>query len=225
MKEFIQALHAIWDCWYDKKPLQFAGEFYTHTLTSPMFIPEDKDFGRPRVMLAAVGPEMAKTAAEVADGLLCHSFMTERYLREVTVPTLQRVLTDNRRAREKFMLVGMPYIAVGDSDEALEKAIGAAKRSIAFYASTPAYKSVLDLHGWGDIQAEMLRLSKLGRWEEMGTLISDDILNAFCIVGNSAACARELRRRFSGVFDLAGGYSNGEPGLPAQVLFEFRQIG
>jgi probable F420-dependent oxidoreductase len=223
MKEFIQALHAIWDSWYDGKPLHFEGQFYTHTLTSPMFIPEDKEYGRPKVMLAAVGPEMTKVAAEVADGLFCHSFTTERYLREVTVPTLQRVLASNARAPEKFRLVGMPYIAVGENDEALEKAIVAVKRALGFYASTPAYKPVLELHGWGDIQPEMLRLSKLGRWQEMGTLISDEILNTFCVVGNSAACARELRRRFDGVFELAGGYTNGEPGLPASVLSELRK--
>jgi len=86
MKEFIRALHAIWDCWYEGKPLDFRGEFYTHTLTSPMFIREDKSYGRPKVMLGAVGPAMTQVAAEVADGLLCHSFTTSGYLHEVTLP-------------------------------------------------------------------------------------------------------------------------------------------
>jgi alkanesulfonate monooxygenase SsuD/methylene tetrahydromethanopterin reductase-like flavin-dependent oxidoreductase (luciferase family) len=108
MKEFIRALHAIWDCWYDGKPLQFEGEFYSHTLTSPMFLPEDRDYGRPKVMLAAVGPEMTKVAAEVADGLLCHSFTTERYLREVTAPTVATILERHGRSRQAFRLVGMP---------------------------------------------------------------------------------------------------------------------
>jgi probable F420-dependent oxidoreductase len=223
MKEFVHALHAIWDCWYDEKPLKFEGQFYTHTLTSPMFIPEDKKFGRPAVMLAAVGPEMTKVAAEVADGLLCHSFTTERYLREVTVPTIQHVLAEKGRARDKFRLVGMPYIAMGETAEGLEKAILAVKRTIAFYASTPAYKPVLDLHGWGELQPEMLRLSKLGRWQDMGALVGDDILNCFCVVGNAAACARELRRRFNGIFDLTGGYTGGEPGLPVEVLSHLKE--
>jgi probable F420-dependent oxidoreductase len=224
MKEFIQALHAIWDAWYEEKPLKFEGQFYTHTLTSPMFIPEDKRFGRPRVTLAALGPEMTKVAAEVADGLLCHSFTTERYLREVTIPTIERVLTAHDRPRAKFRLVGMPYIAVSETDEGLEKAIDAVKHTIAFYASTPAYKPILDLHGWGDIQPEMLRLSKLGRWQEMGVLISDDILHTFCVVGNAASCAREINRRFNGVYDLMCGYTNGEPGLPLEVLSHLRRL-
>jgi probable F420-dependent oxidoreductase len=223
MKEFIRALHAIWDAWYDKKPLNFEGQFYTHTLTNPTFIPEDTSFGRPRVMLAAVGPEMVKVAGEVADGLLCHSFTTDRYLREVTVPTIERVLEAHGRARANFQLLGMPYIAVGETEQALVKAIVAAKRSIAFYASTPAYKGVLELHGWGDIQPELLRLSKLGQWQEMGALITDDILHAFCIVGNAAACAREIRRRYDGLFDLMCGYTNGEPGFPADVFARLQQ--
>jgi hypothetical protein len=113
---------------------------------------------------------------------------------------------------------------MGETDEALEKAIVAVKRTIAFYASTPAYKPVLDLHGWGDIQPEMLRLSKLGRWQEMGTLLTDDILNSFCVVGNAAACAREINRRFTGLFDLTCGYTSGEPGLPVEVLSQLRQL-
>ncbi len=225
MKEFIQALHAIWDCWYEGKPLQFAGDFYTHTLTSPMFLPEDREYGRPRVMLAAVGPAMTGVAAEVADGLLCHSFSTERYLREVTVPSVERVLQTNGRARDKFRIVGMPFIAMGRNDADLEKSMAAARRSVAFYASTPAYKAVLDFHGWGDIQPEMLRLSKLDRWEEMGEILDDDVLRAFCVIGDPSECAQQLRERFDGIFDLTCGYAYsaaGPGGLPAEILHELR---
>jgi probable F420-dependent oxidoreductase len=226
MKEFIQALYAIWDCWYQGKPLQFEGEFYTHTLTSPMFLPEDRQYGRPKVMLAAVGPAMTRVAAEVADGLLCHSFTTERYLREVTLPAVEHVLQTNGRRRGNFRIVGMPFIAMGQDDEELENSIAAARRSVAFYASTPAYKPVLDFHGWGDIQPEMLRLSKLGRWQEMGEILDDEILRAFCVIGDPAQCAQQLKKRFSGVFDLACGYSYsrvGPGGLPAEILHELRK--
>ena len=164
---------------------------------------------------------MTKWPPKVADGLLCHSFTTERYLREVTVPTIERVLAARGRPRAKFRLVGMPYIAMSETEEGLEKAIAAVKHTIAFYASTPAYKPILDLHGWGDIQVEMLRLSKLGRWQEMGVLISDDILHTFCVVGNAASCAREISRRFDGVYDLMCGYTNGEPGLPLEKCCPF----
>ena len=224
MKEFIQALHAIWDCWYDGKPLKFEGRFYTHSLTSPMFIPLDTQYGRPKVALGAVGPHMTKVAAEVADGLLCHSFTTPRYLREVTIPTVDRVLKANGRARDKFRLVGMPFVAVGETDELLETAVAGAKKTVSFYASTPAYKAVLDWHGLGDIQPEMLRLSKLGRWQDMAALVSDELLNTFVVVGNATACARELSRRYEGIFDLIGGYAGSSPGMPLEVMLAIKQL-
>jgi probable F420-dependent oxidoreductase len=222
MKEFIRALHAIWDCWYEGKTLDFQGEFYTHTLTSPMFIPEDKTHGRPKVMLAAVGPAMTRVAAEVADGLLCHSFTTERYLREVTGATVKRVLAERGLERADFTLVGMPFIATGETEAELDVAIAAARRQVAFYASTPAYTRVLDFHGWSGLQPEMLRLSKLGQWQEMGTRIPDHVLEAFVVIGDASACARQLTDRFDGVLDLICGYSQAGPGLPPAILTALR---
>lgn len=225
MKEFVEALHAIWDCWYDGKPLKFEGQFYTHTLTSPMFLPENTECGRPRVALAAVGPAMTKVAAEVADDLLCHSFTTPEFIREVAVPAVDRVLALHGRSREKFRLVGIPFIATGQSDEEIEKAVAEKKRSIAFYASTPAYKIVLDFHGWGDIQPEMLRLSKLGRWQEMGALLSDEVFHTFCVTGTPAQCARQLLDRYAGAFDLICGYADaGQAGMPVEVMTELKKI-
>jgi probable F420-dependent oxidoreductase len=222
MREFIRALHAIWDCWYEGKPLDFQGEFYTHTLTSPMFIPEDKSHGRPKVMLGAVGPGMTQVAAEVADGLLCHSFATERYLREVTLPKVEAALAQRGLTRAQFRLVGMPFVACGESPAELERAVAAARRNVAFYASTPAYKAVLEFHGWGDIQPQMLRLSKLGQWQEMGTLVPDAMLEAFVVIGSAASCARELQRRYGGVFDLMCGYAESGPGMPPSILAALR---
>jgi len=222
MREFIRALHAIWDCWYEDKALDFKGEFYTHTLTSPMFIPEDKTHGRPKVMLAAVGPAMTQVAAEVADGLLCHAFTTERYLREVTLPGIERALAGRQRARADFRIVGMPFIATGSDQSELDRAIASARRSIAFYASTPAYRGVLEIHGWGDLQTELLRLSKLGEWAQMGEHISDQMLEAFCVVGSPAECARQLKQRFDGVLDLICGYTGTAAGIPPAILSALR---
>jgi probable F420-dependent oxidoreductase len=222
MKEFIQALHAIWDCWYEQKPLDFNGQFYQHTLTTHMFTPEDPQYGRPSVMLAAVGREMTRVAGQVADGLLCHSFTTARYLREVTLPTVTRELEANNRDRSKFRFVGMPFIATGETREELQQAVKGARKSVGFYCSTPAYKGVLDHHGWGELQPEALRLSKLGQWDAMGELITDEVLNTFCVVGSAAECAGEIRRRFAGIFDLMCGYTNGVTGMPKIILQALR---
>ncbi|MEY2926907.1 MAG: hypothetical protein RL367_1384 [Pseudomonadota bacterium] len=183
-----------------------------------MFVPLNREYGRPKVGLGAVGPEMTRVAAEVADALLCHSFTSPKYLREVTLPAVESVLAAHGRARKDFRIIGMPFFACGETDQELEKAMAGARRRIAFYASTPAYAQVLACHGFEGVQPEMLRLSKLGEWEAMGRLVSDDMLNAYVITGSAAHCARELQRRYDGIFDMACGYTDEDPGMPRAVL-------
>ncbi|WP_084356136.1 TIGR03617 family F420-dependent LLM class oxidoreductase [Novosphingobium lentum] len=222
MREFIQAMHAIWDCWHDGKPLKFEGRFYNHTLMTHMFTPVEHPFGRPLVGLAAVGPEMTKVAGEVADALLCHSFTSPKYLRSVTLPLVEESLATHGRDRAKFRLVGMPFIASGETDEELEKAVAHARESVAFYCSTPAYVGVLEAEGFGDIHPEMLRLSKAGQWADMGKLVSDEILNTYCVVGKPAEAAAEIERRYGGIFDMLCGYSGQGPGMPDPVMRAFK---
>ncbi len=203
MRELILALHAIWDCWYDGKPLDFRGDYYAHTLMTPMFTPTDSQYGRPDVILAAVGPKMTETAAEVADGLLIHSFTTEKYIREITVPTIEKTLKKYDRDRANFELVYPIFAVTADTEESFEAIKTATCKQIAFYGSTPSYKGVLDLHGWGDLQPELNRLSKAGKWDEMGTLITDDILNAFAVVGEPESVANAIRTRYGDLIDRA----------------------
>jgi probable F420-dependent oxidoreductase len=201
MKEMIQAMHAIWDCWHKGEPLNFRGEFYEHSLMTPVFTPTDAEYGAPRVFLAAVGPMMTRTAAEVADGLIIHAFSTAKYIKEVTVPIVEETLKANGRSREDFSLGYPAFVVTGETEEAFNKAKKMTQERIAFYGSTPAYKGVLECHGWDDLQPELNRLSKAGQWEEMGTLIDEDILNAFAIVGEPKDIVGELKTRYDGVLD------------------------
>ncbi|MBW2316436.1 MAG: TIGR03617 family F420-dependent LLM class oxidoreductase [Deltaproteobacteria bacterium] len=202
MREFVLALQAIWSCWLDGTPLDFRGEFYQHTLMTPMFTPARRDFERPAVHVAAVGPRMTEVAGEVADGLIVHGFTTEKYLREVTLPAVERGLARAGRARADFD-ISAPVIAIsGMDDEAVEKGRQLVKMQLAFYASTPAYKPVLDLHGWGELQPTLNRLSKQGGWQEMGELISEEILEAFAVVCEDPAdLAHGFAERFGGLID------------------------
>ena len=204
MREFVLALRAIWECWADGTRLDFRGEFYTHTLMTPMFVPEPHGFGTPKVLLAGVGEAMTRTAAEVADGFLCHGFTTERYLREVTVPALRR-----GRGGElgDFQLVGLPMIATGRTEEELARAVAGVRAQIAFYGSTPAYRGVLDLHGWGALGEELHALSTQGEWERMGTVIDDAVLNAVAVVGEPEVIAPELLRRYGDLFSRCSLYT------------------
>jgi probable F420-dependent oxidoreductase len=196
MREFVLALRAIWAAWQDGGPLRFEGSFYTHKLMTPFFVPEPQSYGPPRVFLAAVGDLMTEVCGEVADGMLVHGFTTERYLREVTVPTVKRVLEERGLAFGDFQLSYPAFVVTGETGADLAEAERGTKKQIAFYASTPAYRPVLDVHGWGDLQPELNTLSKQGQWDEMGELITDDILDAFAVRGTPEEIPGQLERRF-----------------------------
>jgi len=196
MREYIAALHAIWDAWNSGGRLRFKGDFYTHTLMTPMFDPGPNPYGAPKVFLAAVGPLMTEVAGEVADGLLAHGFTTERYMREVTMPALERGLERSGRAR-KDIEISYPAMIVTGSDEAeMQRASAAVKAQLAFYGSTPAYLPVLALHGWGDLHVELNRLSKRGQWTQMAELIGDDVVDAFAVVAPPEDVPGALAERF-----------------------------
>jgi probable F420-dependent oxidoreductase len=207
MLEFIAAMRAIWDSWQQGTKLDFRGDFYQHTLMTPFFNPGPNEFGAPRVFLAAVGEKMTEVAGEVADGILIHGFTTERYLHEVTVPALERGLARSGRNRDDFQLSYPAFIATGADEREVADAVAGVRRQIAFYASTPAYRPVLDLHGWGDLQTELNTLSKRGEWVKMGELIDDDVLHAFAVVAEPDAVAAGVLQRFGDVLDRVSFYT------------------
>lgn len=220
MREFILALRAIWATWHDGQALAFTGKFYTHTLMTPFFTPTDNEYGAPKVFLAAVGPKMTEVAGEVADGIIVHAFTTERYLRETTLPALERGWAKSGRKREDFEIMYPGFVVTGATEEAMTQAAVATKRQIAFYGSTPAYKPVLDSIGVGDLQDELNRMSKQGRWEEMGTLISDDVMNAFAVVAEPDALAEGILQRFGDIVDRTSAAYGGIPGDQQASIIE-----
>ena len=198
MREFVSALRAIWATWQDGTKLDFQGEFYTHTLMTPFFSPPAHEWGPPPVFLAGVGKLMTEVAGEVCDGFFFHAFTTPSYLREVTLPALQRGRSaSGHTSLDGFAVAGPVFTCVGRTDEELQGAIRGAKEQIAFYASTPAYRGVLEHHGWGDLQPELTRMSKEGKWKEMGDVISDDLLREFAAVGDVASVAAQIRERWN----------------------------
>ena len=201
MREFILAMRAIWANWHDGTPLEFTGKFYTHTLMTPMFTPTDTDYGAPKVFLAAVGPKMTEVAGEVADGMIAHAFTTEKYLRETTLPALERGFEKAGKKREDFEISYPVFVVTGQNEEEMEAARVAAAKQIAFYGSTPAYKPVLDSIDAGELQGELNTMSKQGRWDEMGTLITPDIMQEFAVVGEPQEIAGQLKSRYGDLVD------------------------
>jgi len=210
MREMILAIRAIWETWLNGTPLAFRGEFYTHTLMTPFFTPDRHDldgFGVPRIFLAGVGELMTEVAGEVCDGFICHGFTTERYLREITLPALARGREKAGKSMEGFEIVGPSFVVTGNDDEEMAAAEQGTRQQIAFYGSTPAYRGVLELHGWNGLHEELNALSKKGGWVEMGNLITDEILNTFAVVGEPESVAPELLRRYGDVVSRVSFYA------------------
>jgi probable F420-dependent oxidoreductase len=198
MREFILAMRAAWSCWSDGTPLRFTGDFYAHTLMPPAFVPPPHPYGPPRVLLAGVGDVMTRVAGEVADGFLCHGFTTSRWIREHTLPALKEGRRRAGRTMDGFDIVAGGFVATGTEQE-MVAGLAAMRRQISFYGSTPAYRPVLELHGWGDLGAELTVLSKQNRWEEMATLIDDEVVDAFGIVAPPAELPARIAERLGGL--------------------------
>ena len=207
MRELILAIRAIWESWASGGPLAFRGEFYTHTLMTPFFSPGPNPFGNPKILLAAVGELMTEVAGEAGDGLLVHGFTTERYLREVSLPALERGAAKAGKTRSDLTISYPGFVVTGVDDAAMAAADVAVRQQIAFYGSTPAYRPVLELHGWGDLQAELNTLSKRGEWVQMGQLIDDEMLNAFAVVCPIDQVAAQIKGRFGNVVDRFSFYA------------------
>jgi probable F420-dependent oxidoreductase len=208
MRELVLAMRAIWSSWQDGTKLDFRGDFYTHTLMTPFFNPGPNPYGPPKVLLAAVGEKMTEVAGEVCDGIIIHGFTTERYVREVTMPAIERGLAKAGRSRSSFQVSGPLFVVTGDDEKSLAAAETGVKQQIAFYGSTPAYRGVLDLHGWGDLQPELNTLSKQGKWVEMGNLITPEMLHTFAVVADRPEdVAAELSKRYSGIVDRCSFYA------------------
>jgi len=224
MRELILAVRAIWAAWSDGSRLAFRGEYYRHTLMTPMFDPGPNPFGNPSIFLAAVGTLMTEVAGEVADGLLAHAFTTERYLREVTLPALERGLTASGRDRSAVEISCPGMVVTGVDEEAFAASAAANRKQLAFYGSTPAYRPVLELHGWGDLHAELNRLSKRGLWDDMTGLVDDEVLATFAVVGELDTIATKIRARFDGLVDRFNLYAPSRVGADrwAEVVADIR---
>ncbi len=201
MREYIEAMRAIWACWYEGEPLNYVGESYQHRLMTPEFTPTNTEFGAPPVLMAAVGPLMMETATAVADGIIIHSFCTEKHFKEVMLPKLEADLAAHGRSLEDFQIQFPVFVVSGETEEQLEKEKASIKYRIGFYASTPAYKTVLDTHGWGDLQPRLNRMTKEGQWDQLPNEITDEMLEAFAVVGAPLEIAHQLKERFGGIID------------------------
>ena len=201
MRELVLAIRAIWSSWNEREPLAFRGEHYTHTLMTPFFDPGPNPFGPPSIWLGGVGPRMTEVAGEVADGFLVHPFCTQRSLLEVTLPALERGRARRGDPGAEIQIALPVMVATGETEAGFDAALQAVRAQIAFYASTPAYRVVLEVHGWEDLQPKLQERTRAGDWAGMAALVGDEILDAVAIVAAPDDVADAILLRFGPLLD------------------------
>ena len=208
IKEYVAALRHIWGAFQHEHRLSFKGDFYRFDLMSPFFDPGPIEQPRIPIYLAAVNERMFRAAAEVADGIEAHPFSTPDYLRAVALPAVAAGLARSGRQRSAFV-IACPVFTLVDASPTREADEAYVRQQLAFYASTPTYRAVLDHHGWGAVGEELSKLARAGRFDALPGLVSEPMLDAFVTRAPTyAALGRRLRERYGAVLDRVGLYGD-----------------
>lgn len=218
LREYVQSVRAIWDCWEKGTRLDYQGEHYQFSLMTPNFTPEPLKTPVPKIQIAAVGPAMMKVAAEECDGVMLHGFCTRKYLQEKVMPKLEKGLERAGRSREQFEISGGGFVATGADDEAVKKLFEWVRMRIGFYGSTPSYWPVFEVHDLQDLGLKLNEMSKKGQWDEMTKEISDDVVHLFAAVGRHDELVGALTQRFGGMTDIVGLPEDTPPDVIQEVL-------
>jgi len=211
LREYVRALRTIWSAWQEGGPLLFEGDHYRFSLMTPFFDPGPIEHPAIPVFIAAVGPHLARMAGEICDGLHVHPLHTVRYLDKVTLPALEEGASAGGRDPTDVAVAAAVFVATGRTQEQIATARDNVRKQIAFYASTPTYRSILDLHGW-EIGPRLSALARRGEWDAMAALIDDQILDEVAVTGPSDTVGGLLRDRYGNRVQRIAFYGAG-PGV------------
>jgi probable F420-dependent oxidoreductase len=218
LREVIQALRTIWDCWQNGTKLNFKGQFYRFDLMTPFFNPGPIDDPRIPIFIAGVNAYMCRLAGELCDGLHVHPFNSPAYLREYVNPAVEDGLRTAGRARQDFTYATQSFVIIGDTEDERRPQREAVRQQIAFYASTRTYEPVLAAHGWQDVGPHLHRKSIEGDWGGMARLITDEMVDTYAVTGDWDTIAARINERYAGLLDRTGFYQPHQPGLDDQRL-------
>jgi probable F420-dependent oxidoreductase len=199
LREYVQALRAIWDCWQNGTKLDFQGEHYKLNLMVPLFAPPPIEHPQIPVELAAVNPYMCQVAGEVADGIRAHPIATPRYIAEVMLPAARKGAAKAGRDMAGFTMAVMPLVATAADRAGVAERVRDVRARVAFYASTPAYLAAFEHEGDGEVARNLQTLSRAQRWEEMSALVDDAMLDRYAVIGTHDEIAAKLNSRYGGL--------------------------
>lgn len=198
LREYILMMRAIWDSWQNGTKPAFKGEHYEYSLMTPFFNPGPIDHPHIPVYISAVNVYNCRLAGEICDGLRLHGFNTPKYLHEVILPAVEDGAKRAGRTLKDVDIAGLGFIITGKNAQELTRNAGPVRRQISFYASTPAYQPVMEIHGWGDVGAQLIGMSKRGEWAAMSELITDDMLDEFCTIATYDELVPKLLKHYGG---------------------------
>lgn len=222
LREMIQMIHAIWDCWQNGTRPNFTGQFYNFTLMTPFFNPGPIDYPRPAIYIAGVNEYMCRLAGELCDGFHVHPFHSLKYLDDVVFPNIHRGLEKACRKRSDIAMSSTVFVIAGNTPAEIEAAKGPVRQQISFYASTPAYAGVLEAHGWGDAARRLTEKSKRGDWGGMAAEITDEMLEVYATTGTYDEIAEKVQRKYAAYLDrIAFYFTSGDKALWRKIVRSF----
>jgi probable F420-dependent oxidoreductase len=212
MREVILALRAIWDCWQNRTRLNFQGEFFKLTLMTPFFSPQPHEYQLIPIYIAGVNQRMCQLAGELCQGFHVHPLHTTRYLQEIISPNIQLGLRKGGRKRQTIELSSSVFVIPTDDPEEVPRYEFEIRQQIAFYASTPPYRPVFEIEGWGETAEQLRNLAARGQWDGMPSLITDNMLDAFALRGTWAELPGKVLQKYNGLLDRVSYYFPIVPG-------------
>jgi probable F420-dependent oxidoreductase len=226
LREYVNALRAIWRCWETGEKLDFRGEHYTFTLMIPNFVPPSTKQVPVPVTIAAVGDHSLRLSGEACDGVRLHPFCTRAYIEDVVMKRVEEGMAKTGRTREQFEVTGGGFVATGENDEEVDKVAEWVRYRIAFYGSTPSYWPVFEHHGHGDLGRKLNKMTKDGKWDQIAAEIPDDLLHEFAAIARFDQLAGAVDKRFGGAADAiyASTSQDIRPSIPADVLQDIARV-
>jgi probable F420-dependent oxidoreductase len=223
LREYILALRALWDAWQTRGSVNFRGEHYALTLTTPFFAPGPIEHPRIPIYVAAVNAYNLRLAGELCEGVHLHPFHSAKYLREFALPSIEAGLARSGRARDAIELACSVFMITGRTAEEVARSREHARTQIAFYASTRTYEPVLAAHGWQDLTPRLHRKSVEGDWAGMAALITDEMLRVFAVEAPLDGLRAAVDERYAGLLDRIAPYVALERRTSREELRAFAQ--
>lgn len=224
LREMIQMIHAIWECWQNGTRPSFQGRFYNFTLMTPFFNPGPIEYPRPPIYIAGVNEYMCRLAGELCDGFHVHPFHSIKYLDDVVYPNIRRGLEKTHRRRGDIAMSSTVFVIAGKTRDEIEAAKAPVRQQISFYASTPAYAGVLEAHGWGEAGRRLTEKSKRGDWGGMAAEITDEMLDVYAVSGTYDEIVDKIKQKYDGYLDRVAFYfpfSAGDKGRWRKMVAAF----